>query len=60
MAKRNFSKTIYVSWEKPEHGDPWMEVHLDPSEVSEVFTDVEVGVYKLERVAKVKTTAELV
>lgn len=60
MAKRKFYKTIYVAWEKPENDEPFMAVYTDPLDVAEVFSDVEVGVYKLERIAKVKTTSELV
>jgi len=60
VMKTKFYKTIYVVWEKPENGKPFMVVYQNPVEAAEIFNDVAVGVYKLERIGKVKTTSELV
>lgn len=65
MAKRptvTFPKTVYASRARPSDGDTWLclSERLDDVDGSEDGSDVEVGVYELREVKRLRITRELV
>lgn len=61
MAKKKYPKTIYVVREHSgSNGETFLVAHEDPDNAADVERDVEVAVYHLVRIGKVKTTTDLV
>jgi hypothetical protein len=60
MKREAFPKEVYLEWETPQNDPPSLLAHTDPTGAAEVNSDVRIGVYRLVRVAKITTGAELV
>lgn len=58
--KTKLPKTLYVRWDYPENGDPWLVTGDSGEELLENATDQKtIGVYELKKTVLVKSTVSV-
>jgi hypothetical protein len=60
MAKNKLPQTLYIRWEYPDNGEPWLTVNESAEDSLESATDEKiVGVYELKKKVLVKSTVSV-
>jgi hypothetical protein len=59
-AKNKLPQTLYVRWDYPNNGEPWLTVNETAEDSLETATDEKiVGVYELKKKLLVKSTVSV-
>ena len=60
MAKNKLPRTLYIRWDYPDNGKPWLTVNQNAEDSLEFVSDEKiVGVYELKKKVLVKSTVSV-